>query len=135
MKEKILIVEDSVIHQKIYEIFLSSREKFVLLCASNGREGLEVLAANPDVSMIILDINMPLMSGLEFLKIVKKEESLKDIPVIICSTEGSEEDIIRGLKCGASAYIKKPFTSDELLALMNEINKRRMNQNRNNGSL
>ena len=64
---------------------------------------------------------MPVMNGLEFLQRVQKEAAYKDIPVIIISTEGKEEDTIRGLKMGAKGYVKKPFQASELHSLIEKI--------------
>ncbi|MEW6364617.1 MAG: response regulator [Acidobacteriota bacterium] len=123
LPHKILIVEDSPLHQKVYDLILGlyRRRGVVLLHASNGREGLAVLAANPDADLIILDINMPVMSGLEFLGHIRRERAFESIPVIICSTEGKDDDIRRGLRMGARGYIKKPFTHGELLDLIDRV--------------
>jgi two-component system, chemotaxis family, chemotaxis protein CheY len=119
--KKLLIVEDSSLHQKIYDIIFSKYRGVIMLHAGNGQEGLNMLAMNPDTSLVILDVNMPVMSGLEFLGHMKNEKVLKDIPVIICSTEGNEEDILRGLRAGAAGYVKKPFQPDSLLNLVSRI--------------
>ena len=71
--------------------------------------------------IILLDINMPRMSGLEFLKTVKADSAFNEIPVVIISTEGKEEDTIRGLEAGAAAYIKKPFGNQELLEVIQRL--------------
>lgn len=92
-----------------------------MLRALNGKEALEVLAANPDCDLIILDINMPVMSGLEFLYHCKHQPALSRIPVIISSTESEEDDIIRGLQAGAAAYLVKPFKVDELHQLITRV--------------
>ena len=64
---------------------------------------------------------MPVMNGLEFLQRIQKEPSYQGIPVIIISTEGKEEDTIRGLKMGAKGYVKKPFQASELHGLIEKI--------------
>lgn len=71
--------------------------------------------------LILLDINMPVMNGLEFLQRIQKEPAYQPIPVIIISTEGKEEDTIRGLKLGAKGYVKKPFQASELHGLIEKI--------------
>ena len=123
--KKILIVEDSELHQKLYDaiLLLYKKRGVILIRAFNGKEALEKLYAHSDINLIILDINMPVMSGLEFLQKIKNEQALKLIPVIICSTEGKDEDIMLGLRMGADAYIKKPFKPEELHRIIEKIMK------------
>jgi CheY-like chemotaxis protein len=120
---KILIVEDSALHQKVYDIFLAlyKRQGVELVHAENGQQALERLADHPDVDLVILDINMPVMSGLEFLHHIKKEKAFRDLCVVICSTEGADEDIRLGLSLGAKAYIKKPFRPEDLNTLIDRL--------------
>ena len=120
---KILVVEDSALHQKMYDVMLAlyRNNGAEILHASNGMEGLALLIDNPDTDLVILDINMPVMSGLEFLRRMKEEEAFRNLPVIICSTEGKDEDILRGLQKGAQGYIKKPFKAEDLIAMVERI--------------
>jgi two-component system, chemotaxis family, chemotaxis protein CheY len=120
---KILVIEDSTLLQKMYDlVFRRYRDEgTVILHAYNGREGLDALSANLDVDLIILDINMPVMSGLEFLRHAKQHALFSPIPVIIASTEGKEQDTMRGLQAGARGYIIKPFKPDDLFALIDRI--------------
>jgi two-component system, chemotaxis family, chemotaxis protein CheY len=112
---KVLVVEDSRLIHKMYEVML---RPCMLIAAHDGREGLARLDENPDVDVIILDINMPHMTGLQFLGQVKGKPELAQIPVIIVSTEGKEEDVARGLQAGAVAYLKKPFQREDLLKII-----------------
>jgi two-component system chemotaxis response regulator CheY len=114
----VLVVEDSRLIHKMYEVML---RPCLLIAAHDGREGLARLAENPDVDVIILDINMPHMTGLEFLGQVKTNAALASIPVIIVSTEGKEEDVARGLQAGAVAYLKKPFQREDLLKIIGRL--------------
>ena len=118
--KKILVIEDSELLQKGYNLLFHRyrNEGCEVVRALNGKEGLDRLCEHPDVDLIILDINMPVMSGLEFLYHRKRHGSLKRIPVIISSTEGEEEDIVRGLEAGAAAYVTKPFSADDLHAII-----------------
>jgi two-component system chemotaxis response regulator CheY len=95
--------------------------QYPLVHAYDGREGLDALAQNADVDLILLDINMPRMNGLEFLGVVKKDAKLKKIPVIIVTTEGANQDAEKGLAAGASAYVKKPFRNEELLGVIDKL--------------
>jgi two-component system chemotaxis response regulator CheY len=89
--------------------------------AMNGQEALEVLATQNDIDLILLDINMPVMNGLQFLEKASPLGIISRIPVIIISTEGKEEDTIRGLKLGARGYLKKPFHPASLHELIEKI--------------
>lgn len=120
---KILIVEDSALLHRMYEVvFRSYRlEGGLLLHAMDGREGLQRLSEHPDTDLILLDINMPVMSGLEFLAHCKRERVFREIPVIIVSTEGKQEDTVRALQAGARGYVTKPFRPQDLHSLIDRI--------------
>jgi len=118
---KVLVVEDSRLIHKMYEVML---QPTTLLSAFNGLEALDKLSQSPDVDFIILDINMPKMTGLEFLAQVKTNPALAKIPVIIVSTDGKEEEVARGLQAGAVAYLRKPFQREDLLKIVNRIETR-----------
>lgn len=115
---KVLVVDDSELIQKMFRVIF--RETSVV-CAGDGRAALDHLAGHPDVDLIILDINMPRMNGLEFLAHVKQEAAFSEVPVVIVSTEGEEEDTIRGLEAGASAYVKKPFQPEDLSRIIGRL--------------
>ncbi len=115
---KILVIDDSRLIHKMFGILL---RKCTLVHAMDGREALGRLNEHPDVDLMLLDINMPTMNGLEFLGQVKNDSSLAEIPVVIVSTEGKEEDTIRGLEAGAAAYIKKPFQAEEVLKVISRL--------------
>jgi len=120
---KILIVEDSELLHRMYDlIFMRYRKGGAeVLHAHNGREALGKLNAHPEVDLIILDINMPVMSGLEFLEHCRQEKVFTEIPVVIVSTEGKEEDTLRGLKSGARGYVTKPFQAQDLYKLIDQL--------------
>ncbi len=120
---KILVVEDSELLHRMYDlIFMRYKAQgCTILHAFNGQEALVRLAEHPDVALIVLDINMPLMSGLEFLLHCKKEKIFENIPVVIISTEGKEQDTIRGLQAGARGYLTKPFQPTDLHQLIGRI--------------
>lgn len=120
---KILIVEDSELLHRMYEVVFREHRfnDGVLLHANHGREALERLAQHPDVDLILLDINMPVMSGLQFMQHCRSERVFRDIPVIIISTEGKQADTIRALQAGARGYLTKPFRPHDLHALIDRI--------------
>ena len=92
--------------------------------AEDGRAALDLLAGMETVpNLALVDWNMPNMNGLEFLEEVRSEGTHKDLAVIIISTEGREQDTQRGLEAGASAYIKKPFHSEDILEKISQLEK------------
>lgn len=121
MLKKVLIVEDSQLVQNMYQMILKRYDGCSLVKAKNGQEALEKLASDPNVDLILLDINMPVMSGVEFLETIHKQGVYRHIPVIIISTEGKEEDLKKGLALGARAYITKPFQSITLHNLIEQV--------------
>src|SRR5436190_90145 len=91
---KVLVVDDSKLLHRMFEMML---RQYPLVHAYDGREGLDRLAENRDVDLILLDVNMPRMNGLEFLAAVKQDPAFAKIPVIIVTTEGAEKDADKGL--------------------------------------
>jgi two-component system, chemotaxis family, chemotaxis protein CheY len=110
-----LIVDDSSVMRKIVERSLRQAgvELEKVVEASNGAEALAALGANT-VDLILCDINMPVMDGLEFVKEATKLPSGKDIPIVMITTEGSESHVVQALSAGARGYIRKPFTPDQV---------------------
>ena len=115
---KALVIDDSIVIHKLFRLILGQTP---LVFASDGVEALRRLAENPDVDLIFLDINMPKMNGLELLSKIKADPGLAAIPIVIISTEGKEHDVIRGLKAGAAAYVKKPFRNEEILNIVTRV--------------
>jgi two-component system chemotaxis response regulator CheY len=110
-----LIVDDSSVMRKIVE--RSLRQAGIALTkvleAGNGAEGLSALADNK-VDLILCDINMPVMDGLEFVKSLVNVPNAKGVPVVMITTEGSEAHVVQALSNGARGYIRKPFTPDQV---------------------
>jgi two-component system chemotaxis response regulator CheY len=115
---KVLVVEDSKLLHKMYDVML---QQFTLVHASDGREGLDRLAAEADIDLVLLDLNMPNMDGLAFLAAMKGDAAIRQVPVVIVSTEGRDEDTQRGLAAGAVAYIRKPFRKEEILEVIARV--------------
>jgi len=111
----VLIVDDSAAIRKILQRVL--RQADVPLClvheAGDGAEALTVLKTKK-VDLILSDINMPNMDGLEMLGKLKSDESLKNVPVIMVSTEGSQTKVLEAVQLGAAGYVRKPFTPDQI---------------------
>lgn len=109
---KILVVDDSKLMHKMYEVML---RQYPLVYALDGRQALDRLREHADIDLVLLDVNMPNMNGLEFLAELNAGGAGVHPQVVIISTEGREEDTARGLEAGAQAYIKKPFHTEEIL--------------------
>lgn len=120
MLKKILVVDDSSLIHQMYRLVMS-RYKCEIVDAMNGQEALDLLALQKDVQLILLDINMPVMNGVQFLEKASQSGLPARIPVIVISTEGKEEDTIRGLRLGARGYLKKPFNPADLYTLIEKI--------------
>lgn len=114
-KLTVLIVDDSSVMRKIVERALrqSGLDLGEVREASNGAEGL-VEAQKGSLDIILSDINMPVMDGLEFLKNLASIEPAKGVPVIMITTEGSEARVVEALSAGAKGYLRKPFTAEQV---------------------
>lgn len=111
---KILSIDDSAVVRKIIKGAVDVIE-FDLVEASDGYEGLEILKKYSDeIKLVLLDWNMPGLSGIEVLKEIKEDEHLKSIPVMMVTTESEKENIVKAIKLGASHYVIKPFAMEEL---------------------
>ncbi|MEW6109664.1 MAG: response regulator [Nitrospirota bacterium] len=118
---KILIVDDSQLIHSMYRLVLRRYKECRITDAMNGLEALDVLSREGDFDLILLDINMPVMNGLQFMEKISREKIYNDIPIIVVSTEGKEEDTLRALKLGASGYVVKPFKPHMLYELIEKI--------------
>jgi two-component system, chemotaxis family, chemotaxis protein CheY len=112
---KALIVDDSSVMRKIVERSLRQAGLSIaqVFEAGNGAEALGALKDNK-VDLILCDINMPVMDGLEFVKALPGVENAKGVPVVMITTEGSESHVVQALSAGARGYIRKPFTPDQV---------------------
>ena len=115
MSIRTLIVDDSSVMRKIVDRSLRQAgiEMSQVFEAGNGVEALGVLQANR-VDLILCDINMPVMDGLEFIKQLATVENATGTPIVMITTEGSEAHVVQALACGARGYIRKPFTADQV---------------------
>lgn len=118
---KVLIVDDSKLIHQMYRLVLMRYKGCALLDAMNGLEALDFLSRENGIDLILLDINMPVMNGVQFMEKLKKEGLYRNIPIIVISTEGKEEDTIRAMKLGAWGYIVKPFKSEALYELLEKV--------------
>jgi two-component system chemotaxis response regulator CheY len=110
-----LIVDDSTVMRKIVERALrqAGLDPLVVHEAGSGSEGLDVLRAKT-VDLILSDINMPSMDGLEFLRQLRAQNLAPGVPVVMITTESSEEHVKQAILAGAQGYIRKPFTAEQV---------------------
>lgn len=115
---KVLVIDDSKL---THTIFSAIFPQVPLVHAMDGMDALRRLGEHPEVDLIFLDLNMPRMSGLELLDRLKADTALAFVPVVIVSTEGMEQETVRGLRKGAAAYVKKPFCIEVVRELVGRL--------------
>jgi len=117
--KNVLIVDDSSAIRTLIRSIVEDIGDINVLEASTGFEALKLLPVQP-IDLALIDINMPDINGLELTNFIKNSEQYRHIPVIIITTEASEEDKKKGLGLGAHAYITKPFKYEELQEIVRE---------------
>jgi two-component system, chemotaxis family, chemotaxis protein CheY len=111
MRHSFLVIDDSKLHHQMYRLIFSrgALSGSTVYFATNGREGYGLLAAHPELTLVLLDLNMPEMNGLEVLERRRAEKLHPHIPIVLVTTEGTAEDEARGRSAGAWDYLRKPF--------------------------
>jgi len=122
MSFNVLIVDDSNSMRAVVKkiIAISGFKMDQCIEAGNGKEALEALS-DQWVDVILSDINMPEMNGFEFLKQLKADDLLREIPVVFISTEGSEQHIRSAFEMGVRGFIKKPFLPEEVRQMLYDV--------------
>ena len=128
---KILLVEDNVQDIEITQrAFAKGRVRNELTVVRDGEEALDYLyhrgkyqdpATSPRPGMILLDLNLPKVGGLEVLQQIKKDDQLKPIPVIVLTVSQREEDVVRSYDLGVNTYIQKPVEFDNFMRVVNAV--------------
>lgn len=113
----VLVVDDSAAMRSLLVATLESLGPIRVLQAQNGFEALRVMPRE-QIDLVLTDINMPDINGLELLTFLRNSPLYKTVPVIVISTEGSQKDIEKGLAIGANEYLVKPFNPEQLLAVV-----------------
>lgn len=120
--EDLLVVDDSELVHKL-QAYVAQKLGLTVAHAYDGLDALQ-LCRERRYRAILLDLNMPVMDGLTFLRTLRANEAeaqLPPVPVVIVSTEGNDGDILQALADGGTAYIKKPFTHDQIAALLSRL--------------
>jgi two-component system chemotaxis response regulator CheY len=120
MAKKVLIVDDSATVRNQVSAALSGPD-FEVIEAADGVEGAETINRLSDLAAVVLDVNMPRMSGLEMLELIKKEPRHALLPVMMLTTEGQQELIQRAKAAGAKGWVVKPFNPALLLATIRKL--------------
>ena len=115
MEAEILVVDDSAAIRKILQRVLRQTGMAIgtIMEAGDGEEALVMLSTHK-VHLVLTDINMPKMDGLQFLGKVKANAEWSDIPVVMITTEGGETKVAEAVRLGAAGYVRKPFTADQI---------------------
>jgi two-component system, chemotaxis family, chemotaxis protein CheY len=115
MKGTVLVVDDSAMMRKVVlrVLKMAGVEFETILEAGDGLEALDLLRANP-VALIMCDINMPNMTGLQLLQKIKEEKLASGVPIVMVTTENSEPQVRQAILAGARGYIRKPFTIEHI---------------------
>jgi two-component system chemotaxis response regulator CheY len=111
----ILVVEDSPTMRQLISFAMRRLPNANVIEATDGVDALKKLSEGRKIDIILADINMPVMDGLKLVSLVRGNPEYKDIPIIIITTEGAEEDRRRAMEIGANAFLAKPIQTQELL--------------------
>jgi two-component system chemotaxis response regulator CheY len=119
-RKRILIVEDSPTMRQLLVFALRRLRDVEIVEAQDGMDGLRKLSSD-HFDIALIDINMPVMDGLKLIRIMRGEEALKAIPIVVITTEGAEEDRERALALGADAYLTKPILANEVMSVVQDL--------------
>jgi len=122
-KPVLLVEDDTVDAMAVEKAFKHLNIKNKLAHTTNGEEALEYLknTDNTKPGIIFLDLNMPKMGGIEFMKVIKADDNLKKIPVVILTTSKTEQDRIKSFDLGIAGYIMKPMYQNSLIEMIDKI--------------
>ena len=115
-----LIVEDSPMMRQLLVFAMSRVKNMAIVEADDGVDALKKLAATK-FDIVITDINMPIMDGLKLVKRIRSDAVHQNVPIVIITTEGAEEDRQRALQLGANAYITKPIQAPQVISTVKEL--------------
>jgi len=117
---KVLAVDDDIINLKLLKsILLKLPNVAEVVEAKNGTDALSILNTQDDINLILLDIIMPVMGGIEMLKVVRADQKLKNIPVIVLTTDETKRT--EALDCGANDFVMKPVRKEQVEEKINRL--------------
>ena len=121
-QQRILIVEDSPTMRQLLVFALRRLKNVEIVEAQDGMDGLRKVSSD-HFDIALIDINMPVMDGLKLIRLMRSEETLKDIPIVVITTEGASEDRERALSLGANEYLTKPIQANSVLSVVKDLMK------------
>lgn len=113
---RILIVEDSPTMRQLLVFALNRLKNVDIVEAADGMDGLRKVTSD-HFDLALIDINMPVMDGLKLIRLIRRDESLKQMPICVITTEGATEDRQRALTLGANEYLTKPIQANRVLSI------------------
>ena len=117
---RILIVEDSPTMRQLLVFALNRLKDVDIVEARDGMDGLRKVTSD-HFDLAFVDINMPVMDGLKLISLIRGEDALKDIPIVVITTEGASEDRDRALALGANEYLTKPIQANRVLSVVRAL--------------
>ncbi len=121
-RKRILIVEDSPTMRQLLVFALRRLKNVDIVEAQDGMDGLRKISSD-HFDIALIDINMPVMDGLKLISLIRGEDSLSDIPIVVITTEGAKEDRERALSLGANEYLTKPIQANHVLTIVKGLMK------------
>ncbi len=119
-RRQILIVEDSPTMRQLLVFALRRLKDVDIVEAVDGMDGLRKISSD-HFDLVLIDINMPIMDGLKLIRLIRSEDSLRSVPIVVITTEGAEEDRARALQLGADEYLTKPVQANRVLQLARQL--------------
>lgn len=119
-RQRILIVEDSPTMRQLLVFALRRLKNVEIVEAQDGMDGLRKVSSD-HFDLALIDINMPVMDGLKLISLIRGEDSLKEIPIVVITTEGANEDRDRALTLGANEYLTKPIQANRVLSVARSL--------------
>lgn len=117
---RILIVEDSPTMRQLLVFALKRLKGAEVVEAQDGMDGLRKVSSD-HFDLALIDINMPVMDGLKLIRLIRGEDNLKEMPIVVITTEGAKEDRERALALGANEYLTKPIQSNRVLQVVRSL--------------
>ena len=117
---RILIVEDSATMRQVLKFALTRLKNVEIVEAQDGLDGFRKLSAD-HFDLVLIDVNMPVMDGLKLIGLIRNDDDLHDIPIVVITTERAEEDRARGISLGANEYLTKPLQTNRVLAIAKSL--------------
>lgn len=115
-RHRILIVEDSPTMRQLLVFALKRMKDADIVEAQDGMDGLRKVTSD-HFDLALVDINMPVMDGLKLISLIRAEDSLREMPIVVITTEGAKEDRERALSLGANEYLTKPIQANKVLSV------------------